>query len=110
MIERIMNNILNEIKGECDYITFKGYVCENEALMSKKDNFDAEIIENAIYELIQKYEFRDIEATIYFNYSEIELYKNNEIKRFELSNTDNLFTQLLEIINKEDKGSEEDEN
>lgn len=108
MIERIMNNILNEIKEEYDYIVFKGYVCENEAFFkAKKVNFDAEAIEKAIRDLIQKYEFSDIEATIYFVYNEIELYKNNEIKRFELSNTDNLFTQLLEIINKE---SEADEN
>lgn len=100
MIERIMNNILNEIKGECDYITFKSYNDGNGILISKKANFDAEAIEKAIYELIQRYEFRNIEATIYFIYNEIELCKNNEIKRFELSNTDNLFTQLLEIINK----------
>lgn len=114
MIERIMNNILNEIKEEYDYIVFKGYVCENEAFFkSKKVNFDAEAIEEAIRDLIQKYEFRGIEATIHFNYGEVELYKNNETKSFKLENKDNLFSQLLEIINKEDKedkGSEEDEN
>lgn len=108
MIERIMNNILNEIKEEYDYIVFKGYVCENETFFkAKKVNFDAEAIEEAIRDLIQKYEFRGIEAIIYFNYSEIELYRNNKTKRFLLKNKDNLFSQLLEIISKE---SEADEN
>ena len=101
MITRMINKILDEIKGECDYITFKRYGNENGVLISKKANFSAGEVENAIYELAKTFDLKGFEATIYFVYNEIELYKNNETKRFELSNTDNLFSQLLEIINKE---------
>ncbi|MDY5795496.1 MAG: hypothetical protein SPJ84_06690 [Fusobacterium gastrosuis] len=107
MIERIMNNILNEIKGECDYITFLSCNEENGIYISKKASFSAGIVENAIYELAKTFDLKGFEATIYFVYNEIELYKNNKTKRFLLENKDNLFSQLLEIISKE---SEADEN
>ena len=110
MIERIMNNILNEIKEECDYITFLSCNEENGIYISKKASFSAGIVENTIYELIKNFDLKGFEATIYFIYNEIELYKNNEIKRFKLSNTDDLFTRLLKIINKECERSKEDEN
>lgn len=101
MEEKIINKILSEIKNECAYITFKSYSDENGIRVSKKANFEAETMEKALYELTKNFDLKRYEATIYFIYNEIELYKNNETKRFKLSNTDNLFTHLLEIINKE---------
>lgn len=110
MRTRIINSILNEIKRECKYIIFKSYIGENGIYICPNINFDTTTIEIILYKLSEAFDLKGFEATIHFNYSEIELYKNNKTKSFKLENKDNLFSQLLEIINKENKGSEEDEN